>query len=106
MEANTDSSEPMGDQQFYYHYTFSIMITKKGVERYYEKIQQDMGVIDLSRNKFEGKIPAFIGNLKGLRFLNVSNNILSDSIPSFLGNLILLEALDLSYNDLSREISQ
>ncbi|CAL8121255.1 unnamed protein product [Prunus armeniaca] len=87
---------------FIYH--FSITVTNKGVDRYYSKIQEDFGVVDISSNKFEGKIPEFIGNLKGLRLLNVSNNILTGSIPSFLANLTLLESLDLSQNKLSGEI--
>ncbi|XP_024180802.2 receptor-like protein 6 [Rosa chinensis] len=106
METNTDSGLLVGETVFSYGYPFSITITNKGVDRYYEKIQQDIGVIDISCNKFEGKIPEFIGNLKGLRFLNVSNNILTGTIPSSLGKLTLLEALDLSNNRLSGEIPQ
>ncbi|ONI22435.1 hypothetical protein PRUPE_2G128600 [Prunus persica] len=89
-----------------FRYDFSITVTNKGVDRYYSKIREDIGVVDISSNKFEGKIPEFIGNLKGLRFLNVSNNILTGSIPSFLANLTLLESLDLSQNKLSGEIPQ
>ncbi|KAL6289885.1 hypothetical protein ACE6H2_007395 [Prunus campanulata] len=87
-----------------YNYHFSVMITNKGVERYYKFIQEDFAAVDLSSNKFEGKIPEFIGNLKGLRLLNVSNNILSGGIPTFLANLTLLESLDLSQNQLSGEV--
>ncbi|VVA39693.1 PREDICTED: receptor [Prunus dulcis] len=89
-----------------FRYDFSITVTNKGVDRYYSKIREDIGVVDISSNKFEGKIPEFIGNLKGLRLLNVSNNILTGSIPSFLANLTLLESLDLSQNKLSGEIPQ
>ena len=62
--------------------------------------------IDLSRNKFTGKIPEFIGILKGLQSLNLSGNMLTGSIPSSLGNLLQLESLDLSHNKLSGEIPQ
>ncbi|CAL8121345.1 unnamed protein product [Prunus armeniaca] len=79
-------------------------ITNKGVRRYYLKIQEDFRSVDLSSNKFKGNISEFIGNLKGLRSLNVSNN--SGCIPSSLGNLTLLESLDLSQNKLSGEIPQ
>ncbi|XP_021801225.1 receptor-like protein 12, partial [Prunus avium] len=102
----TNSSLPVGGASQPYLYDFSITVTNKGVDRYYSKIQEDFGVVDISSNKFEGKIPEFIGNLKGLRLLNVSNNILTGSIPSFLANLTLLESLDLSQNKLSGEIPQ
>lgn len=87
-------------------YDFSITITNKGVERYYSKIQEAFAAIDISSNRFEGKIHEFVGKLKGLRSLNISNNILTSGIPSFLGNLALLESLDLSQNKLSEEIPQ
>ncbi|CAL2241005.1 unnamed protein product [Prunus armeniaca] len=83
---------------------YSITATNKGVERYFAKIQEDFTAIDLSSNKFEGRIPEFFGELKGLRSLNMSNNILTGSIPSSLGNLTQLESLDLSHNNFSGEI--
>ncbi|PRQ57396.1 putative leucine-rich repeat-containing, plant-type, leucine-rich repeat domain, L [Rosa chinensis] len=89
-----------------FSYQFEVTISNKGVERYYENIQEDLGVIDISSNNFHGKIPEFIGNLKGLRFVNISNNIFNGSIPSFFKNLTLVEALDLSQNQLSGEIPQ
>ncbi|XP_008232465.1 PREDICTED: receptor-like protein 12 [Prunus mume] len=85
---------------------YSSTITNKGVERYFQKIREDFMVINLSSNKFEGRIPEFIGNLKGLRSLNMSNNILTGSIPLSLGSLTQLESLDLSHNHLSGEIPQ
>ncbi|PRQ54094.1 putative leucine-rich repeat-containing, plant-type, leucine-rich repeat domain, L [Rosa chinensis] len=85
---------------------YSITIMSKGVERYYPKIQEDLIFIDISSNNFEGKIPEFIGTLRGIRSLNISNNSLTDSIPSSLGNLSRLESLDLSHNKLSGEIPQ
>ncbi|KAL7250031.1 hypothetical protein ACSBR1_012098 [Camellia fascicularis] len=57
-------------------------------------------------NKFEGVIPEFIGNLKGLKLLNLSKNNLNSGIPSCFGNLTNLESLDLSQNKLSGEIPQ
>ncbi|XP_050387319.1 putative receptor like protein 25 [Argentina anserina] len=63
-------------------------------------------VIDISSNNFEGKIDEWIGNLKGLRSLNVSNNLLTCEIPLSLGKLVQLESLDLSNNKLSGEIPQ
>nr|XP_011470528.1 PREDICTED: receptor-like protein 12 [Fragaria vesca subsp. vesca] len=87
-------------------YDFSMTITNKGVVRYYQKILEDLGFLDISSNKFAGYIPEYIGNLKGLQFLNISHNIFSGSIPSSLGNLIVLESLDMSQNKLSGEIPQ
>ncbi|KAM5554649.1 receptor-like protein 6 [Rosa sericea] len=87
-------------------YPFSATITSKGVDRYYPQIQEDFAAVDFSSNRFEGKIPDFIGNLKGLHSLNISNNILTGRIPASLGNLTQLESLDLSQNKLSGEIPQ
>nr|XP_028960664.1 receptor like protein 22-like [Malus domestica] len=85
---------------------YSITITSKSVERYYAKIQEAFSVIDISSNKFEGRIPEFIGNLEGLISFNISGNLLTGPIPSSFGNLRWLESLDLSQNKLSGQISQ
>ncbi|KAL4602199.1 hypothetical protein ACB092_10G036200 [Castanea dentata] len=85
---------------------YSIVMTNKGIQTEYEKIQGFLIAIDLSSNRFEGEISEVIGNLKGLHSLNLSNNILRGCIPSSLGNLMELESLDLSQNKLSGEIPQ
>uniref|UniRef100_A0A2K1R760 Leucine-rich repeat-containing N-terminal plant-type domain-containing protein n=1 Tax=Populus trichocarpa TaxID=3694 RepID=A0A2K1R760_POPTR len=85
-------------------YEYSMTMTNKGVMRLYEKIQDSLTVIDLSRNGFEGGIPEVLGDLKALHLLNLSNNFLSGGIPPSLSNLKKLEALDLSQNKLSGEI--
>ncbi|KAM2815317.1 hypothetical protein FF1_040417 [Malus domestica] len=77
------------------------MMGTKGLEQYYPKIQEEFASFDISSNKFEGKIPEFIGDIKDLRSLNLSHNILTGSIPSSLGNLMKLESLDLSQNKVS-----
>ncbi|KAM5582259.1 receptor-like protein 6 [Rosa sericea] len=87
-----------------YIYEHSITLMNKGLERYFQKVREDFMAIDLSSNRFEGKIPEFIGNLNGLLSLNVSSNILSGRIPPSLGNLANLEALDLSHNNFLGEI--
>ncbi|GMN56393.1 hypothetical protein TIFTF001_025504 [Ficus carica] len=87
-------------------YVYSTTIVNKGVERYYEVIQENFADIDFSCNKFNGEIPKLLGNLKALRSLNLSFNILTGSIPSSLANLTELESLDLSNNKLSGEIPQ
>ncbi|PON70199.1 Leucine-rich repeat domain containing protein [Trema orientale] len=93
-----------GDLSDDYYYSLRIMV--KSVETYYEKIQKELAVIDLSSNKFSGEIPAFVGNLTALYSLNLSNNMLVGRIPSSLGNLSQLESLDISHNKLSGEIPQ
>ncbi|XP_028093075.1 receptor-like protein 7 [Camellia sinensis] len=91
---------------YFYFYWYTMNITNKGVNTEYQEIQNIFAVIDLSSNKFEGVIPEFIGNLKGLKQLNLSNNNRNGGIPSCLGNLTNLESLDLSQNKLSGEIPQ
>ncbi|XP_028116795.1 receptor-like protein 7 [Camellia sinensis] len=87
-------------------YWYTTNITNKCVNTEYQEIPNIFTAIDLSSNKFEGVIPEFIGNLKGLKQLNLSNNNLNGGIPSCLGNLTNLESLDLSQNKLSGEIPQ
>ncbi|KAJ9556738.1 hypothetical protein OSB04_011352 [Centaurea solstitialis] len=43
--------------------------------------------LDLSNNKISGKIPASLGNLKGLKQLNLSHNKISGVIPTSFGNM-------------------
>nr|XP_028960703.1 receptor-like protein 6 [Malus domestica] len=85
---------------------YQLTIATKGLEQYYPKIREEFASLDISSNKFEGKIPEFIGNLKELRSLNLSHNILTGSIPSSFRNLTKLESLDLSQNKLSGQIPQ
>ncbi|KAL7249974.1 hypothetical protein ACSBR1_012041 [Camellia fascicularis] len=82
----------------------SITTTSKGIPILYEKIQNGVVVVDLSNNKFKGKIPNALGSLCGLKVLNVSNKNLIGKIPSSLANLTKLESLDLPGNLLSGEI--
>ncbi|KAM4085445.1 hypothetical protein ACJW30_10G028400 [Castanea mollissima] len=93
-----------GNFDFEAFFDYSIVMTNKGIQTEYEKIQGFLIAIDLSSNRFEGEISEVIGNLKGLHSLNLSNNILRGCIPSSLGNLMELESLDLSQNKLSGEI--
>ncbi|XP_021800931.1 receptor-like protein 12 [Prunus avium] len=85
---------------------YSITLAIKGLDLFYSRVREGFAAIDISNNKFEGKIPEFTGNLKELRSLNISSNILTGSIPSSLGNLRNLESLDLSRNKLSGLIPQ
>ncbi|PRQ56740.1 putative leucine-rich repeat-containing, plant-type, leucine-rich repeat domain, L [Rosa chinensis] len=99
------------DLEYYHFYSmssgyYSITIICKGVERYYSRVREDLILIDISSNNFEGNIPEYIGKLQGIWSLNLSNNILTGRIPSSLSNLSRLESLDLSHNKLSSEIPQ
>ncbi|PHT99038.1 hypothetical protein BC332_32031 [Capsicum chinense] len=62
--------------------------------------------IDLSRNRFEGYLPTIIGDLIGLRVLNLFHNGLEGIIPESLHQLSVLESLDLSSNKIGSEIPQ
>ncbi|GMI98570.1 receptor like protein 12 [Hibiscus trionum] len=64
--------------------TYSMTMTKTGVVTNYDKIQDVLVAMDLSRNRFECGIPEDIQILKAVQFLNLSINLLSGSIPSSL----------------------
>ena len=51
-----------------------------------------------------GTIPAAIGNLTNLKYLQLSYNDLTGTIPAAIGNLTNLKYLQLSYNDLTGTI--
>ncbi|XP_062153044.1 receptor-like protein Cf-9 homolog [Alnus glutinosa] len=89
-----------------YEYDYSMTVTNKGEIMFYEKVQELLMVVDISRNRFVGEISKFIENLRGFHLLNLSNNALTGHIPPSLGSLTELEALDLSQNMLSGEIPQ
>uniref|UniRef100_A0A2N9EM84 Reverse transcriptase n=1 Tax=Fagus sylvatica TaxID=28930 RepID=A0A2N9EM84_FAGSY len=87
-------------------YSYSMIMTNKGVDTVYNKVQEFFTAVDFSSNQFAGDISESIGNLIGIRLLNLSNNILTGCIPPCLGKLAKLESLDLSQNKLLGEIPQ
>ncbi|XP_078166519.1 uncharacterized protein LOC144561430 [Carex rostrata] len=62
--------------------------------------------VDLANNKFWGRIPEEIGNLKSLNVLNLSHNAITGPIPQEFANLQQLQLLDLSSNEFSGHIPQ
>ncbi|XWS37838.1 hypothetical protein CRYUN_Cryun19dG0079700 [Craigia yunnanensis] len=55
--------------------------------------------LDLSGNDFQySPIPQFFSSMKQLRYLNISNARFNGSVPNYLGNLTGLRVLDLSSN--------
>ena len=55
-------------------------------------------------NQLTGEIPAELGNLANLEWLNLTENELTREIPVELGNLANLEGLDFRNNELSGKI--
>lgn len=60
----------------------------------------NLGYLDLSNNQITGSIPSEIGNLNMLSILNLDYNKLAGSIPSEIGNLTNLTKLKLNNNKL------
>jgi len=87
-------------------YVYSVTLAWKGLEIEFSKIQIALTTLDLSCNKFTGKIPESLGKLKSLIQLNLSHNSLIGYIQLSLGNLTNLESLDLSSNLLAGRIPQ
>ncbi|XP_047960130.1 receptor-like protein 9DC3 [Salvia hispanica] len=85
-------------------YEESMEFVLKGTNQPLVRILKAFTTIDMSRNKFLGKIPDSIGNLNSLKYLNLSHNSLIGKIPSSLGSVKALESLDLSSNRLNGEI--
>ncbi|KAG6408866.1 hypothetical protein SASPL_131892 [Salvia splendens] len=90
----------------YEYYQDSVTIMSKGYEMVLVRILTIFVSLDLSNNRFHGKIPSEIGNLKSLVVLNLSRNGFDGRIPPSLGDLVELESLDLSTNKLSGVIPQ
>ncbi|KAI3470435.1 hypothetical protein Pfo_027098 [Paulownia fortunei] len=90
----------------YEYYQDSVTIMSKGYEIVLVRILTIFVSLDLSNNRFHGKIPGEIGELKSLVVLNLSRNAFEGKIPPSLGDLVELESLDLSQNKLSGTIPQ
>ena len=60
--------------------------------------------LELADNGLVGAIPSALGDLRGLRTLNLGRNDLSGPIPSALGDLTRLEVLELYLNSMTGPI--
>ncbi|KAK9025637.1 hypothetical protein V6N11_038496 [Hibiscus sabdariffa] len=84
----------------------SVNVTIKRSERELEYIRtlQLLTAIDFSNNRFYGKIPDVIGELRAIQLLNMSHNRFTGRIPQSMAQLVALQSLDLSSNRLSGRI--
>jgi Leucine-rich repeat (LRR) protein len=64
----------------------------------------NLSYLDLSDNRWAATIPLSFGNLSNLKILNLGNNLLSGTIPDTLGRLSNLKWLVLPYNQLTGNI--
>ncbi|KAM5574682.1 hypothetical protein ABKV19_013899 [Rosa sericea] len=55
-------------------------------------------------NNLTGPIPAFLGNITTLKYLNLETSMFSGTVPPELGKLVNLQNLDLSFNKLEGSI--
>ncbi|KAI5663315.1 hypothetical protein M9H77_22638 [Catharanthus roseus] len=85
----------------HFYYQDTVTVTIKSLELELQKILTVFTSIDLSSNKFKGRIPETVGDLKALYLLNLSHNIITGTIPRTIGNLKQLGSLDLSKNQLT-----
>ena len=62
--------------------------------------------LDLANNSINGSIPNSIGNLTNLEYLRFDNNSLSGSLPPSITNLIQLKHLKMEQNTITGQIPQ
>ncbi|XP_017979790.1 PREDICTED: receptor like protein 30 [Theobroma cacao] len=101
---NLSNVQTKSMEDFNLYYNFSVRVRVKNLDVELKRILTLFTTIDMSSNKFLGKIPEIVGDLISLQVLNFSHNSLTGHIPSSLGNLAALESLDLSSNKLVGEI--
>ncbi|KAF3643019.1 putative serine/threonine-protein phosphatase PP2A catalytic subunit-like isoform 1 [Capsicum annuum] len=101
---NSETREYIDDYYSVY-YMNTLIVTTKGWDREFFHVLTTNIIINFSRNRFEGYVPS-IGDLVGLRELNLSHNGLEGVIATSLQCLSVLELLDLSSNKIGGEIPQ
>ncbi|KAE8720853.1 Receptor like protein 43 [Hibiscus syriacus] len=85
-------------------YHISVNVTTKRLEMELTKTLDIFVSMDLSYNRFRGRIPEEVGQLISLQMLNFSRNNFTGPIPASFGNMVALESLDLSSNKLNGRI--
>ncbi|KAL1118737.1 hypothetical protein V6Z11_D01G056100 [Gossypium hirsutum] len=103
-ESDKEGLTPLYALHFYDQVSVNVTWKKSEMELEYIRTLPIFSAIDFSNNRFSGKIPEAIGELRTLEVLNLSHNSFTGNIPPSLGNLVELESLDLSSNNLSGEI--
>ncbi|KAG8502478.1 hypothetical protein CXB51_000344 [Gossypium anomalum] len=103
-ESDKEGLTPLYALHFYDQVSVNVTWKKSEMELEYIRTLPIFTAIDFSNNRFSGKIPEAIGELRTLEVLNLSHNSFTGNIPPSLGNLVELESLDLSSNNLSGEI--
>ncbi|MBA0606435.1 hypothetical protein Godav_018891, partial [Gossypium davidsonii] len=103
-ESDKEGLTPLYALHFYDQVSVNVTWKKSEMELEYIRTLPIFTAIDFSINRFSGKIPEAIGELRTLEVLNLSHNSFTGNIRPSLGNLVELESLDLSSNNLSGEI--
>jgi Leucine-rich repeat (LRR) protein len=71
------------------------------------KVERDRVVsFNLAGNNLVGEVPKEVGQMDGLRYLNLSNNRLNGNLQYYIGKLSNLVLLDLSANDFDGDIPE
>ncbi|MBA0791997.1 hypothetical protein Gohar_016530, partial [Gossypium harknessii] len=104
LQSDKEGLTPLYALHFYDQVSVNVTWKKSETELEYIRTLPIFTAIDFSNNRFSGKIPEAIGELRTLEVLNLSHNSFTGNMPPSLGNLVELESLDLSSNNLSGEI--
>ncbi|KAM3217917.1 receptor-like protein Cf-9 [Capsicum annuum] len=67
------------------NYANTLIVTTKGLDLELPRVLTTEVIINLSRNRFEGYLPSIIGDLVGLRTLNLSHNCLEEQNDGLRG---------------------
>lgn len=60
-----------------------------------------LAMLDLSLNRFSGKLPTEVTSMASIKYLVLAENRFSGQIPAAYGQIAQLQVLDLSYNNLT-----
>ncbi|PHT40261.1 hypothetical protein CQW23_19115 [Capsicum baccatum] len=94
---NSGTREYIADDNSRY-YANTLIVTTKGLDLELSRVLTTNIIINLSRNRFEGVIPASLQHLSVLESLDLSSNKIGGEIPQQLTSLTFLAVLNLSHN--------